>query len=167
MAQAFAMKRVTEAVWPEILALFGLAGLHLLARTADGWMAWNRPFRRASDWTHVGVLGVAGYCLGTNRAPDVLKAVIYGDSMLLATAAGDWAYEKTVGPSIARVKAQKLAGRGISEPASVKGAVIEAERILQQARAQAAQMLAAAKGGGNPGRQLAVTQKYSNEEILA
>lgn len=162
MAQAFAVKRVGEAVWPELAAL-GVLGLgHLVARAVDGVMVWERPGRRLSDGLHASVLAGSLYFLGTNRAPNVSQAVLYGDSMLLLTAGGDWMYQKTVGPQVAQVKARRIADQRVTG----RHAVGEAEQILQKARVEAARIIAAAKGGGNPGALIPVGQ-YADDEIRA
>lgn len=158
MAQAFAVRRVGQAVWPEVAALGVLALGHIVGRAVDGAMAWNRPFRRVSDWAHVGVLGGTLYCLGTNRAPDISKAVLYGNSMLLVTAGGDWLYQKTVGPAIAKTRAVRLAEKQVRERGggggqgggqlteSQKQLLLEAARIVEGGGAR--QTVGAGLGAG-------------------
>ncbi|MBW2675199.1 MAG: hypothetical protein JRD89_17615, partial [Deltaproteobacteria bacterium] len=105
MARPFTAARIGEMVWPELAAVGALCIGHVVIRAIDAAFALDRPFRRVSDWGHVFVLGTTAYCVATDRAPDVSKAMFYANMGLLGTSFGDWLYQRAVGPRVAQIRA--------------------------------------------------------------
>ncbi|MBW2675790.1 MAG: hypothetical protein JRD89_20685, partial [Deltaproteobacteria bacterium] len=111
-------------------------------RGIDAAFALDRPFRRVSDWGHVAVLGTTAYCVATDRAPDVSKAMFYANMGLLGTSFGDWLYQQAVGAKVAQIRATKIAERitaGTKTGASAGNPLATAQsRALLQAGTQRA-----------------------------
>ena len=114
MVAAFKAEKIGAMIWPEVAGVVALCTGHVVARAVDGAFALERPFRRFSDWVHVVALGTAGYCVATERAPDLSKAIFYADMGLLGSSFGDWIYGAAIGKRVAQVRARKLAERQIA-----------------------------------------------------
>jgi len=107
MTKPFKLSTVGPMIWPEFAGIGTLILGHLVARAIDGAYGWEKAFRRSSDYVHVLALGGAGYCMATDRAPDMSKGIFYADAGLLGSTLGDLLYEKTMGRSVAHVRARK------------------------------------------------------------
>jgi hypothetical protein len=112
------MAKVTELAKPEV-AVAGVVVGHIIARIVDAKLGWNRPFRRVSDWAHVGILLGSAYFVATDRAPEMSSAVFFANSGIVASILGDQAYERWA-PSITTRRPR------IGETAAVE----EAKRLL-------------------------------------
>lgn len=106
---AFNAGTLGRALWPELGGVGVLILAHITARAVDGALAWDKPFRRVSDYVHVAALGGAGYMIGANRGGETAKAIFYADSGLVGTSLGDLLYDAIMGPAVARSRGRRTA----------------------------------------------------------
>jgi len=107
---AASLTRVTEAIFPEILAVAAVGVLSAVGRGLDAAWGLNRPFRRVSDWLNIAVLGGSAWMIATNKAPDMAKAALYAESGLLFASLGQVLYNSAMGVTRGPRARAKLAG---------------------------------------------------------
>jgi hypothetical protein len=84
MAAVFAMARVKDAIWPEVLGIFTYAGAQLVAASLDAARQKKNTdagLPAGTPWIQYGVtalaLGGGAYAVGTDRMPGFAKGAMY------------------------------------------------------------------------------------------
>lgn len=133
MATAVKVEKIGGLVWPELPAVAAVMAGHVVVRGVDAAFVLDKPMRRFSDYAHLLTLFGSAYCVATDRAPDVMKAVFFANSGVLATTAGDFFYLRAIGQKVAQIRARKIAERAIK---GGQGGLSEAEKakVLLEAR---------------------------------
>lgn len=73
---AFVGTRVTEAVWPEAVAVAGVVGANLLTRALDAKAGRVATLARWNTWTLAGMGAVSALAIGYGKSPTLAKTAL-------------------------------------------------------------------------------------------